>query len=104
MIRRPPRSTLFPYTTLFRSGWRTRKRQRRRPRLVATGASLVHPLLDGGQIEIGCAISRRLLPPPLDQFARQRLLMALGRNEPRHSPPILGDFDLFTALGPRQKL
>src|SRR2546430_11502285 len=25
MIRRPPRSTLFPYTTLFRS-WRTRKR------------------------------------------------------------------------------
>src|SRR3712207_8078644 len=23
MIRRPPRSTLFPYTTLFRSGWRT---------------------------------------------------------------------------------
>src|SRR5260370_23887005 len=26
MIRRPPRSTLFPYTTLFRSG-----RERRRP-------------------------------------------------------------------------
>src|SRR2546430_4579699 len=23
MIRRPPRSTLFPYTTLFRSLWRT---------------------------------------------------------------------------------
>src|SRR5256885_9167519 len=23
MIRRPPRSTLFPYTTLFRSRWRT---------------------------------------------------------------------------------
>src|SRR3989449_3676432 len=23
MIRRPPRSTLFPYTTLFRSGWQT---------------------------------------------------------------------------------
>src|SRR3712207_6976208 len=23
MIRRPPRSTLFPYTTLFRSAWRT---------------------------------------------------------------------------------
>src|SRR2546430_11427350 len=39
MIRRPPRSTLFPYTTLFRSGWRRaaraaarapRKRRRRR--------------------------------------------------------------------------
>src|SRR5260370_17596267 len=24
MIRRPPRSTLFPYTTLFRSAWRYR--------------------------------------------------------------------------------
>src|SRR5256885_9827117 len=29
MIRRPPRSTLFPYTTLFRSQ-RERERQRRR--------------------------------------------------------------------------
>src|SRR5256885_4936102 len=28
MIRRPPRSTLFPYTTLFRSGKETRIRKR----------------------------------------------------------------------------
>src|SRR2546430_7730722 len=27
MIRRPPRSTLFPYTTLFRSGLRVGERQ-----------------------------------------------------------------------------
>src|SRR5438552_9724073 len=26
MIRRPPRSTLFPYTTLFRSPWRSIRR------------------------------------------------------------------------------
>src|SRR5436190_3390934 len=26
MIRRPPRSTLFPYTTLFRSSWSARAR------------------------------------------------------------------------------
>src|SRR5256885_16984630 len=33
MIRRPPRSTLFPYTTLFRSGVRPRRKKRgRRPR------------------------------------------------------------------------
>src|SRR5438874_3563994 len=32
MIRRPPRSTLFPYTTLFRS---RRRRLRSRPRLPA---------------------------------------------------------------------
>src|SRR3712207_7101291 len=29
MIRRPPRSTLFPYTTLFRSRRRSRRRRRR---------------------------------------------------------------------------
>src|SRR2546430_11676139 len=33
MIRRPPRSTLFPYTTLFRS----RLRQRQRPMTDAQG-------------------------------------------------------------------
>src|SRR5258708_26565856 len=32
MIRRPPRSTLFPYTTLFRSSRRKRGRLRRRRR------------------------------------------------------------------------
>src|SRR2546427_9601401 len=30
MIRRPPRSTLFPYTTLFRSASHRRSRERRR--------------------------------------------------------------------------
>src|SRR3712207_7719138 len=31
MIRRPPRSTLFPYTTLFRSHPRTPQQEKRRP-------------------------------------------------------------------------
>src|SRR5256885_10542297 len=31
MIRRPPRSTLFPYTTLFRSGVQDRRRRVRGP-------------------------------------------------------------------------
>src|SRR3712207_7490862 len=31
MIRRPPRSTLFPYTTLFRSGRRVARGAGRRP-------------------------------------------------------------------------
>src|SRR2546427_9387494 len=30
MIRRPPRSTLFPYTTLFRSAWQAAPPQHRR--------------------------------------------------------------------------
>src|SRR3989442_4043700 len=46
MIRRPPRSTLFPYTTLFRSqfmdkdplGWRELQRQ------LAEGSALGHAL------------------------------------------------------------
>src|SRR2546430_17105560 len=42
MIRRPPRSTLFPYTTLFRSFPTTRRRTIRRrsaaPTRCATGA------------------------------------------------------------------
>src|SRR3712207_8712026 len=49
MIRRPPRSTLFPYTTLFRS---VRERQSAPPfRLAGTGAprSPAHPRPDGGQ-------------------------------------------------------
>src|SRR2546430_10748267 len=31
MIRRPPRSTLFPYTTLFRSDWMTAHSERGDP-------------------------------------------------------------------------
>src|SRR2546430_8321289 len=38
MIRRPPRSTLFPYTTLFRSVSHLAL-------LIAYGASAVHPYL-----------------------------------------------------------
>src|SRR2546430_10018652 len=37
MIRRPPRSTLFPYTTLFRS----RGRSRRRAQAVGQGGELL---------------------------------------------------------------
>src|SRR6476620_11980468 len=36
MIRRPPRSTLFPYTTLFRSGRRRAGRSRRGGRRATT--------------------------------------------------------------------
>src|SRR3712207_8370374 len=47
MIRRPPRSTLFPYTTLFRSRNTRRSRRRsstssRAPRTCASGASDHH--------------------------------------------------------------
>src|SRR5256885_11128293 len=41
MIRRPPRSTLFPYTTLFRSAGR-------RKRIGASGSAGGSPGADGG--------------------------------------------------------
>src|SRR2546430_10369552 len=42
MIRRPPRSTLFPYTTLFRSSWR-RSRGRASRRGAPRAASAPGP-------------------------------------------------------------
>src|SRR5574341_359667 len=63
MIRRPPRSTLFPYTTLFRSGYDDLLRLVRQARLSNSPAqgeiiwpdrrsfnALVTPVEDGGQV------------------------------------------------------
>src|SRR5258708_26741661 len=54
MIRRPPRSTLFPYTTLFRSGdpglpHRARRRRRLRRRALQPGAPLRAARRSGGR-------------------------------------------------------
>src|SRR3712207_7050984 len=56
MIRRPPRSTLFPYTTLFRSGVRRRAR---------------HGHL-GGHGADGTRPARRAEDPPRRRAALQR--------------------------------
>src|SRR5258708_11363920 len=48
MIRRPPRSTLFPYTTLFRSHVRRRCQQhpeRVRQKVRATGPADLHAVV-----------------------------------------------------------
>src|SRR3712207_6976374 len=54
MIRRPPRSTLFPYTTLFRSlageGERVEDHQHRRPAQLGEGDDL---LVLVGEAELG---------------------------------------------------
>src|SRR5256885_8761325 len=61
MIRRPPRSTLFPYTTLFRSD---------HLRGAAIGGDLGDPLEDGGQIADRNALRQEVLQHALD--ARHR--------------------------------
>src|SRR3712207_8773388 len=68
MIRRPPRSTLFPYTTLFRSG----ARRVRDPREEGRGA------------EAGGGGLRR----------RAAGLPAAHARAPRHARPDRGDRDL----------
>src|SRR5687767_15767791 len=47
MIRRPPRSTLFPYTTLFRS-----RRAARRGEVLFAGGTGVGPDLAAGAIRV----------------------------------------------------
>src|SRR5690349_23463076 len=49
MIRRPPRSTLFPYTTLFRSRrvLERRETQRERRRVHATAGAAAPPRVEG---------------------------------------------------------
>src|SRR3712207_9096896 len=56
MIRRPPRSTLFPYTTLFRSwgGWTFPEVLRRTDALGMTEASLMAtPRVNGELVKKG---------------------------------------------------
>src|SRR5256885_14468079 len=48
MIRRPPRSTLFPYTTLFRSLWPLERRYGGATREHRTGPARPHPARVGG--------------------------------------------------------
>src|SRR5258708_15172336 len=43
MIRRPPRSTLFPYTTLFRSSWRRSPQANRRTSTTRTCTCFARP-------------------------------------------------------------
>src|SRR3712207_8478953 len=65
MIRRPPRSTLFPYTTLFRSLREAglvdhQNRIRRRQGLDGVGA---HQVAQGIRVPVAAAQHRLLLPP-----------------------------------------
>src|SRR5256886_16800061 len=48
MIRRPPRSTLFPYTTLFRSPWRIGEALAERPEEEEEAMSLGLVVVEGG--------------------------------------------------------
>src|SRR5437867_9424173 len=78
MIRRPPRSTLFPYTTLFRSAMSSTS--------VATAVDTLVLLMAAGKLEATC-----------------RALIAAGRpsGEPRseeHTSELQSPYDLVCRL------
>src|SRR2546430_13938379 len=86
MIRRPPRSTLFPYTTLFRSDAAGAARsqqhpaQRRPPRVRRRRGCRGLPLADADSRE------HHLLDRDSERHRRDNLLR-LERRERRHSDP-----------------
>src|SRR2546426_5681695 len=96
MIRRPPRSTLFPYTTLFRSRRRRRRRRRRR----SSPPPPARPLGGGGggrseehtsELQSPCNLVCRLLLEKKKQKqretrSRQRRDAAQGGCQERHQP------------------
>src|SRR5258708_2220514 len=101
MIRRPPRSTLFPYTTLFRSSALNRLNGARHDLeklreiaqnveaqiiRVPTGVQDYYPALYGGvsAIELGaCGVRRFEIPVNLDDFNQRIVLCYTGA--PRNS-------------------
>src|SRR5256885_4819333 len=63
MIRRPPRSTLFPYTTLFRSLQRSQDAKERRPYFMAHGGQKLRLGL-AGRFGAQLGINQRCLHLP----------------------------------------
>src|SRR2546423_9748812 len=53
MIRRPPRSTLFPYTTLFRSPQRIRKKEIRAMKIPICVQQQAHAVVLIGGLALG---------------------------------------------------
>src|SRR5256886_16368742 len=92
MIRRPPRSTLFPYTTLFRS--RAAASPARRPKAWDRRAgrssveSLEHPVHQGGEPGLG---GPRHGDDLLDRRRRERVRETLVGDDryPEHLHPLM---------------
>src|SRR5688572_31565995 len=84
MIRRPPRSTLFPYTTLFRSGGGVA--------LLRASQALVDYKLDDPDEQVGVNIVRRSLEAPLRNIAQNA-----GRSE-EHTSELQSQSNLVCRL------
>src|SRR3712207_4477040 len=98
MIRRPPRSTLFPYTTLFRSNRSkhavsnedvamivTKRALPRRTFLRGTGAALALPLLDAMVPSLTALADTPASPSRLRRLGF--VYMPMGCDVTRWTPP-----------------
>src|SRR2546430_13710039 len=87
MIRRPPRSTLFPYTTLFRSAARPLAARVRRGRRRL------------GERDAGRAADGRELPRDhLDRLGRGRVAVAGGVRSEEHTSELQSQSKLVCRL------
>src|SRR3712207_7695573 len=85
MIRRPPRSTLFPYTTLFRSSTLWSLRTHCRPRnhhSFSTGSAVVAPV---DRSRSACRPSQRSEEHTSELQSRQYLVCRLLLEKKTHS-------------------
>src|SRR3712207_3902480 len=72
MIRRPPRSTLFPYTTLFRSRAPARPRAIRLLYRLLLGDALLLPADRGPEDQLPPVLAARYREPGLDEWQLPR--------------------------------
>src|SRR2546427_8905552 len=100
MIRRPPRSTLFPYTTLFRSGFRpvqfhSRGRNIGAPPFISLVAGDLSRAVTDGAIEPPGMGFRRGLPPPPPPPHKTK-----GQHPPALALFVFPGFNTFQGRGP----
>src|SRR5256885_4392245 len=98
MIRRPPRSTLFPYTTLFRSQHQIVEQERRLPRQEgldgrprATVESFLRSEEHTSELQSPCNLVCRLLlekkkkhKPTIHHTDQEQCIVLLGRTVQHH--------------------
>src|SRR3712207_6931832 len=72
MIRRPPRSTLFPYTTLFRSGQSDQRASTHRPAVLARPP---HRVAEPGQPDARVGLTHRQVDQVAGHPAAGRVLL-----------------------------
>src|SRR2546425_436209 len=91
MIRRPPRSTLFPYTTLFRSPFTGPTAQAILARHAVDPVAPIRTVRDTVSAGVERAVLKSLAKVPADRFpSAAEFAHALTETEPAVPPPVPG--------------